>query len=71
MILELTAEHIEKTCQPGQGETTCGFLSMGPGGFQCAKGTALEGVIKQRLAAGTISAKGDNCEGRTGTILLR
>ena len=70
MILELTEEHVEGVCQRGQGEATCSFLSIGPGGFQCAKDTALEGVIRQRLAAGTMSAKGDNCEGRTGAVRL-
>jgi hypothetical protein len=57
--------YVEETCKLGQGEKTCAFLMMGAEGFDCAKGTSIEATIRKRLEAGTMNAKGDNCEGWT------
>lgn len=59
----LTKEHLADVCKLGKGAATCSFLTMGGGGFECAKGTAFEAAIRQRWAAGTMGAKGDNCSG--------
>lgn len=67
----LTADHIKNTCKIGQGELTCGYLLIGLDGYRCCKGTEIENIILQRLAAGTMKAKGNNCEGTTGTVKLK
>ncbi len=59
----LSDAKVEKVCGLGKGSKTCSFLVMGADGFECAKKTAIETVIRQRLEAGTMNAKGDNCSG--------
>jgi hypothetical protein len=62
MILD--DDYVEDTCKPGQQEKTCRYLLMGPGGWQCGKLSDLKTYIDQRVSAGTMIARGDNCEGR-------
>lgn len=57
-------EHVKEICKLGKGEECCAYFVMGPG-FMCAKGTTLAYTIELRLAAGTMNAKGDNCQGIT------
>lgn len=59
----LIPESVLPLCKMGQGAECCAFLCFGAGGFCCAKRSGIEGIIRQRLAAGTINAKGDNCSG--------
>jgi hypothetical protein len=66
--MSLTADHVKTICKPGQQGATCSFLSVQGGGFACAKGTPVESFIRQRLAEGTLKAKGDNCDGETGSV---
>lgn len=58
----VTREHAEKVCKFGQGEGTCAFLALSDG-FECTKGTGAEITIRDRLAEGSMKAKGDNCGG--------
>jgi hypothetical protein len=37
---------------------------MGADGWHCAKNTPLRRLLDERVAAGAINARGDNCEGR-------
>jgi hypothetical protein len=55
--------HLATACHPGKGETTCAYLTFGPGGWCCAKKSDLQQMIELKLAAGTIRAKGNNCSG--------
>jgi len=65
---QITKKHVKEVCGLGQGEKTCSFLSAGGDGFTCAKGTSIEDIINQRRTAGTMKAKGDNCQGRKGAV---
>ena len=56
-------DYVKDTCKLGQGGACCAYLMGGPNGLECAKGTHIERVIATRLAAGTMNAKGDNCDG--------
>lgn len=56
--------HLNEVCKFGQGEATCAFLMITTEGFACAKGTGIEPIIRDRLAQGTMCAKGDNCAGQ-------
>lgn len=71
------SEHVKEVCKIGQGKECCRYLVLGPGGFECAKidkgfVAALNGevaptvkmLMDQRVAKGTMVARGDNCEGR-------
>jgi hypothetical protein len=58
----MTANKVKTICLLGQGELTCAYLVCGPDGFECAKGTGIEKAISARLRAGTMRAKGDNCD---------
>jgi len=64
----LTQEHIDKVCCLGLGAETCAFLACGGEGWCCTKNTDLETAIRIRIAAGTMVSKGDNCDGRTGSV---
>jgi hypothetical protein len=60
----MTDEHVKTVCRPGCGNATCRYLTMGAEGWGCAK---LDGRLRfhidNRVAAGTMGARGDNCEG--------
>lgn len=58
--------HVNEVCKLGQGPACCAFLTM-RNGFECAKGTPIEAAIRERLEAGTMGAKGDNCPGWSNT----
>jgi hypothetical protein len=60
--MAISDDHVRNVCRIGQGAACCAFLTMG-NGFECAKGTSVEPTIRARLFAGTIGAKGDNCDG--------
>ena len=56
---------VQDVCKPGS-PSTCSFLLMGEGGWQCAKSPGNEGfrrILESRRVAGTIKAMGDNCDG--------
>lgn len=56
-------EKVETVCQPGTA-ACCRYLVMGPGGWGCGKlEPSLRVQIDRRSEAGTMRAKGDNCEG--------
>lgn len=61
--------HLEAVCRIGQGEKCCAYLAMGGPvedlpGWTCAKDMpTIRAAIALRLAAGTMTAKGDNCSG--------
>lgn len=62
-------DHLEGVCRRGQGAATCAFIIMVPGsGFECAKGTPFEAVLRQRRDAGQLTAQGDNCPGLTVAV---
>lgn len=61
----LTKEHIETVCMPGNAKT-CRYLAFNPQGFLCAKHESVAETIDAKVAAGTMTAQADNCEGREG-----
>lgn len=62
--------HVTLACRPGTA-ACCAFLaSAGPPNYFCAKGDpSLARVIRQRLEAGEMNARGDNCGGPPGYVL--
>lgn len=56
-------EHLDNICKLGQGEAVCAFVGAGADGFSCMKGSAVDATIRQRIASGSMNAKGDNCSG--------
>ena len=61
--MNLSKNQVDDVCGLGNGEKTCAFLLLGAGGMECAKRSGVEKVIRSRLSAGTMVAKGDNCSG--------
>jgi hypothetical protein len=61
-------QHVEEVCKFGKGEEVCRYLVFGGEGFGCAKANPLRETIDKRSEAGTMGAKGDNCEGTAGFI---
>ena len=60
----LDDKQIKEVCKLGQGEKCCRYLICGGEGFECAKlMTPLKYDIDYK--ASTMSAKGDNCEGKS------
>lgn len=56
-------DKLESVCRLSMGAETCSFLCADSGGFKCAKGSSLEPILRERREAGTMVAKGDNCQG--------
>lgn len=54
-------EHLP-VCKMGQGHDCCRYLVVSTD-FACAKMTTLKATIDARAAAGTMTARGDNCPG--------
>lgn len=61
---KLTDSHVMEVCRPGEKDETCRYLTMGAGGWSCEKHSALTYVLDSKVRAGTIVARGNNCEGR-------
>ncbi len=59
----IAEERANKVCKIGQREKTCSYLAFSSGGYTCEKGSAFEARIRDRRAAGSMYAKGDNCSG--------
>ena len=59
----ISEDHVLAVCKPGKGAETCSFFAFNMDGPMCAKGTEVEPHILRRLAEGTMSALGDNCDG--------
>lgn len=55
-------QHVDEVCKLGQGADTCAFLVLASG-WNCAKGSNVESILRGRLERGEMKAKGDNCEG--------
>ena len=57
--------HLRAHCKPGAGASCCRYLLMGASGWGCAKlNPAVAGTLDRRVALATMTARGDNCEGR-------
>ncbi|MEK7503001.1 MAG: hypothetical protein AAB556_00990 [Patescibacteria group bacterium] len=61
--MQITKKQVDEVCKLGQGPNTCSFLMVGMDGFECAKQTSFESLIRSRRNAGAMNAKGDNCSG--------
>lgn len=60
----ISVDHGKNVCKLGQGSAACAFLTIdGSEGLKCAKQGDFEGIIRERLSKGSMSAKGDNCSG--------
>lgn len=62
-MADLTQKQVNELCRPGKQDETCAFLGMADGKWLCTKGTDMEPIIMERLEAGSMTAKGDNCSG--------
>jgi hypothetical protein len=66
--VSLDIDFVKATCKPGS-EACCRFLACGPGGLLCLKFTTLAATVNERVALGTMVAKGDNCQSIKGDDL--
>lgn len=58
---------ITELCRPGRGADTCRFLMGGPDGWECGKHQEFfRQELDRRHEAGSMVARGDNCEGLGG-----
>ena len=62
----MMSEHVGKVCRIGQGHECCRYLMMGTKGFECAKvaGIGVKALLDKRVAEETMTARGDNCDGK-------
>jgi hypothetical protein len=58
-------EHIKNVCKIGQRKDCCRYLAVGPDGFECLKHSDLKDHLDQRVANNTMTAQGDNCDGKS------
>jgi len=58
-------EVVKDVCKIGQGHMCCRYLVMGTRGFECVKHSAMATLLDNRVETETITARGDNCDGKT------
>lgn len=63
------SKHVSGVCKIGQMAACCRYLVCGAGGFECVKHTELRELLDSRVAAGTMNARGDNCDGQDMSVL--
>jgi len=62
--------HIKDVCKIGQRELCCRYLLMAPTGWECGKlDSRTKMVLDAKVASGSFTAQGDNCEGKTNEFL--
>lgn len=64
-------EHVKTVCKIGQGKECCRYLTMGPDGLCCEKKSSLKTILDQRVASNSMTAQGDNCEGKLNEDLRK
>ena len=63
--MSLSKKYMKEICKIGQGAHCCRYLICGSKGFECAKlHQDLMAALDMRVASGTMTARGDNCEGK-------
>ena len=55
--------YVREVCRIGQGHACCRYLTMGAGGWDCAKNTSIRRILDERVVMENIVARGDNCPG--------
>jgi hypothetical protein len=58
-------EWARTVCKIGEGHACCRYLTMGRGGWSCAKQTSFKAHLDRRVERGDMRARGDNCDGRS------
>jgi hypothetical protein len=61
-------QHVIDVCKIGKGAQCCRYLAVGQQGFICLKFTSNKSYLDARVAANSMRAHGDNCEGQKGVI---
>lgn len=56
---------IEEVCKIGHGNECCRYLVIGSKGFECMKNTEMKHLLDSRVQNKMMTARGDNCEGKT------
>ena len=56
-------DHFKNVCRPGQGAKTCCLIMAGANGIECALGSSLEFLLRERARKGESVARSVNCEG--------
>ena len=56
---------LANTCKLGQGLSCCRYLVIATTGFECVKLSNIQHSIDFRVATGTMTAQGNNCDGLT------
>jgi hypothetical protein len=62
-------DEADTICRMGKGALCCRYLILQaaePAGLACAKHTELRVYLDERVADGSIVARGDNCPGKSG-----
>lgn len=58
-------KQITDVCKMGKGYDCCRYLVLGSSGFECVKGNPMAYTLDARAEAKTMTARGDNCEGKS------
>lgn len=65
--VKISQQRLHALCRIGTGAGTCRYILGGPEGYECGKHQRdLAAHIDARVRAGTMVARGDNCEGLRG-----
>ena len=56
---------IDEVCKIGKGNECCRYLVIGSKGFECMKNTEMKPLLDKRVENKMMTARGDNCSGKT------
>lgn len=59
-----TDQEAKELCKLGQGAQCCRYLAASGKGWSCEKLGDLKNLLDSRVAAGKMTAKGNNCPGK-------
>jgi hypothetical protein len=61
--MKISNEHLKEVCKIGQGKACCRYIGLSDG-WACLKHSSLKDTLDARVRSKTMTAQGDNCEGK-------
>lgn len=64
MDLSIEMAQVKDICKIGQRHDCCRYLVVSGKGFECMKHTELKVILDNRVKSQSMTARGDNCDGK-------
>ena len=61
--MKISEEHLREVCKIGQGKACCRYMGVSDR-FECLKHSSVKDALDSRARNNTMTAQGDNCDGK-------